>query len=108
VQFALVIVRQGSQNTVSLRGDVQGNAAAVGRVVLAMDQPGFFTALAEFDDSVMPQAEPLGYVGDRRLRAVGSSGDVEQELMLLGVETGVRGTGFAEVEKLPQGVAELG
>jgi hypothetical protein len=103
-----VIVRQGSQDSVSLRGDVESDTAAVGGVVLAMDQPDFFTALAEFDDCVMPQAEPFRSVGDRRLRAVGSSGDVEQELVLLGMETSVCGTGFAEMEKLPQGVAELG
>jgi hypothetical protein len=33
---------------------------------------------------------------------------VEQELVLLGMETGIFGTAFAEMEKLAEGVAELG
>jgi hypothetical protein len=73
-----------------------------------MDEPGLFAALAEFNDAVMAQAEPLGYVGDCGLLAVGGSGDVEQELMLLGMEAGVGGAAFAEVEELAEGVAELG
>jgi hypothetical protein len=108
VQLALVIVRQGSQDSVALRGDVQGDAAAIRCVVLAVDQPSFFTALAEFDDSVMSQAQAFRYVRYRRLRAVRSSSDVEQELVLLRVKARVCGTGFAEMEKLSQGVAELG
>ena len=33
---------------------------------------------------------------------------MEQELVLLGMETGICGTAFAEIEKLTEGVAELG
>jgi hypothetical protein len=55
-QFTLVVIGQGSQQAMALRRDVQDNAAAIGGVVPAMDQPGFFTALAEFDDAVMAQA----------------------------------------------------
>jgi hypothetical protein len=33
---------------------------------------------------------------------------VQQELVLLGMETGICGTAFAEMEKLTEGVAELG
>jgi hypothetical protein len=73
-----------------------------------MDEPGFFAALAEFDDAVMAEAQPLGYIRYRRLFGVGCSGDVEQELVLLGMEAGVGGAAFAEVEKLAEGVAELG
>jgi hypothetical protein len=33
---------------------------------------------------------------------------VQQELVLLGMETGICGTALAEMEKLAEGVAELG
>jgi hypothetical protein len=33
---------------------------------------------------------------------------VQQELVLLGMETGIGGTAFAEMEKLAEGVAEVG
>src|ERR1700693_3989160 len=62
VQLALVIFRQGPQDSVALRRNVQGDTAAVGGVVFAMDKPRFFTALAEFDDSVMSQAQAFRYV----------------------------------------------
>jgi hypothetical protein len=55
VQFTLMVIGQGLQHAMALRRNLQDNAAAIGGVVPAMDQPGFFTALAEFDDAVMAQ-----------------------------------------------------
>jgi hypothetical protein len=55
VQFTLMVIGQGSQQAMTLRRNLQDNAAAIGGAGLAMDQPGFFTALAEFDDAVMAQ-----------------------------------------------------
>jgi hypothetical protein len=55
VQFTLVVIGQGSQHAMALRRNLQDNAAAIGGVGLAMEQPCFFTALAEFDDAVMAQ-----------------------------------------------------
>ena len=89
-------------------GDLQGDAAAILSVVVTANQAGFFTALAEFDDGMVPEAEPFGYVRYGRLREVGGSGDVEQELVLLGMKAVVSGTGFAEMEELTEGVSELG
>jgi hypothetical protein len=88
--------------------DLQDDAAAVGGVLLAADQAGFFAALAEFDDAVMAKAQPFGYVGHGCFGVVWGSGYVEQELVLLGVETGFGGTALAELEELAEGVAELG
>jgi hypothetical protein len=51
-----MILREGPQDSLACQGDVQDDAAAIGGVVLAMDQPCFLTAFAEFDDGVM--AEP--------------------------------------------------
>jgi len=88
--------------------DLKDDTAAIGFVLLALDQPRLLAALAEFDDAVMAQPEPLGYVRYGCFDAVRGSGDVQQELVLLGMEACFGGAGLAEMEKLAQGVAELG
>lgn len=55
----------------------------------------------------MAQAEAFGEVGDGRFCAVGGSGDVEQELVLLGLKAGLGGAEFAEVKELAECVAEF-
>jgi hypothetical protein len=91
----------------ALRRDLQDDAAAIGGVVFAMDETGLFAALAELDDAVVAQSQPLRHVRYGRLHAIWRSGDVEQKLVLLGMEAGVGGTLFAELEKLAQGVTKL-
>jgi len=55
----------------------------------------------------MSQPQPLRCIGDRRLRSVWGSGEVQHKLMLLRVQARVRGAQFAEVEKLAQRIAKF-
>jgi hypothetical protein len=108
VQLALVVFGECSQDAVAYCGDVQGDTTAIGGVLPAKDQPCFFTSLAEFDDAVMAKAQSFGDVGDGGFNAVGRSGYVQKELMLLGMETGFGRAALAEMKELSQGIAKLG
>ena len=88
--------------------ELQQDAAAVGWVVDTGEQASLFAALGELDDAVMAQAEADGGVGDGGCDAVGGSGDLQQELMLLGGEIALGGGGLAELQEGAELVAELG
>jgi hypothetical protein len=76
------------------------------RCAAAQDEAGFLAAVDELDDAVVAQGEALREEGDGgRLRG---TGDLEQELMLLGGETDVGRGLLAEVEEAAEGVAEVG
>jgi len=76
--------------------------------VCATDQACFLASFAEFNHAMVSQTQSLRSIRYRRFNIVRSTGDVQQELMLLGMETSVYGASFAEVEELPKRIAELG
>jgi hypothetical protein len=55
----------------------------------------------------MAQAKPVGDVGDGGFHAVGGPGNLEQKLMLLGLQAGLSGGLFAEVQEAAESVAEF-
>jgi hypothetical protein len=56
----------------------------------------------------MAEAEAFGDPGDGGFYAVGRSGDLQHELMLLGMQGGLGSGLLAEVEELAESVAEFG
>jgi hypothetical protein len=107
-QFALVIGREDAQHALALRRQREPHAAAIRGVMRALQQARFFASIAEFDNAVVAQAQPLGCVRDGGFHALGSSGNLQQKLMLLGLEAGLLGALLAKQQKLAKRVAEVG
>ncbi len=107
VQFTLVVFRQCSKHPLTLCGKEQHDTAAIGGVVRATNQTCFLASFAEFDDAIVSQAQSLRHIGYRRFDIVRSACDVQQELMLLRLQTGFYGASFAEVEELAKRIAKL-
>lgn len=84
------------QHPMAFRRELQYDPASIRCVVLSAKQAGLFTSLAEFDDAVVPQAESLGGVGDGGFDSVRSSRDLQQQLVLLGVQTSLFGALLAK------------
>ena len=87
------------QGALALVGEAKQYASSVGGVVRSVDQLGQLTAVREFNDGVMPKAHRLGYVAYRYLSAVRSTGNLEQQLVLLWLETGSIGSLLAKQEE---------
>jgi hypothetical protein len=76
--------------------------------MFAAYQACLFAAFAEFDDSMVPQAQSLRGVRDGCLRSLRRPGEMQQELVLLRMQACIHSALFAEVEKLSECIAELG
>ena len=107
-EFARVVVGEVLENLAAFAGDGEDDAAAVVGVFGAEQKAFGYGAVDELDDGVVPEAEALGGVGDGGERAGGRSGDLEQELMLLGVKIDFVCGLLAEVGEGAEVVAELG
>jgi hypothetical protein len=108
VKFGGVVVGEVIEDAAADGSELQQDAAAVSGVVDAGEQASLFAALGELDDAVMAKAEADGGVGDGGGDAVGGSGDLQQELMLLGWEIALGGGCLAELQEGAELVAELG
>jgi hypothetical protein len=108
MQLALVVGGESPQHPMALRRELQYDSAPIRCVVLSAKQAGLFTSLAELNHAVVPQAEPFGGVGDRGFGAVGRSGDLQQQLVLLGVQACLFGALLAKQQKLPERIAKRG
>src|SRR5580698_2427768 len=102
-----MVFREGSQDPVPLGGNFELDAPPIIEILIAMDQSRVLTALAEFDHGVVPQPQPLCCIGHRCLYFIRSSGELQEQLVLLRVQAGLRGTAFAELEELTEFIAEL-
>ncbi len=67
-----------------------------------------FAPLAEFDNAVVAEAHHLGDVADGHRSAVRRTGDLQQKLMLLGLQPGGRGGLLAELQEAPNLITEFG
>jgi hypothetical protein len=101
MQFALMIFRQDSQHPVALCCHSQLDAPAIIQILIALDQSRLLAALAQFDNGVMPQPQPLCGVGHSCLHFIRGPCELQQQLVLLRVETRIHSTPFAELEELP-------
>jgi uncharacterized caspase-like protein len=92
----------------SCRCELQKNTPTVGPSLLARDQTRGLTSIAELDHGVMAQAKTPSRIADRRRHFVGGSSDLEEELMLLRLETALLRRCLAEVKKQAELMAKFG
>jgi len=107
IQLASVGIGETRECLLSSCGEPENDETMVGIGLQALDEASLGAALAEFNDAVMAEAETLGNPGDGGLDALRGSGDLEHELMLLGLKVGLKSGLFAEIEELTKGIAEF-
>jgi hypothetical protein len=107
-QLARVVFREGLEDFAALFGNGEDDAATVCGVFGAEEEAFGDGAVDELDDGVVAEAEALGCVCDGGERAAGCSSDLQQKLMLLGMEVDFVGGLLAEVSEDAEVVAELG
>ena len=88
-------------------GELKNYVAMVGVGLQALDEAGLGTALAELHDAVVAESKAVGDIGDGGVHAIGCTGDLQQELVLLGLKAGLRSGLFAEGEEFTERVAEF-
>jgi hypothetical protein len=67
--------------------------------MFAHDQARLLASIHELNDAVVAETKALSRITDRRGYFMGCSRDLEQELMLLGLESAVLRRGLTKVEK---------
>jgi len=82
VKFFEVSGRQAREPLFPRGGQMQEDAATVVRVVEPLDQTGFRQTVDEFDGAVMPDAQPLGKIADRRGIVYGKAFDRQERLVV--------------------------
>jgi len=108
VQLTGVVAGEIFEETASFRSEPNDDAAAIDGVVRAPDQPGFFAADTELDHAVMAKTEALSYISNGWGYAFRRSGNLQKQLMLLGMKANLYRSLFAELQKAAQGIAEIG
>ncbi len=99
VELPLVVLGKNAKHPVALRGHLELDAPAIVQVLIAMDEPRFFTALAQFDNGVVSKPQLLRGVGHGCLHFIRSSRELQQQLVLLRVEACLGGTTFTKLEE---------
>jgi hypothetical protein len=107
-QLAAVVRRQLVQHTRALGGDAEQDAAGVVLIAGSLQKAFLLGTICQLDYAVVPQAEALGCIGNGGDGAGGRSGDLEQELMLLRLETGVVGGLLTELHEGAKAIAKFG
>jgi hypothetical protein len=80
----------------------------VGPSLFAHYQTRGLASIAELDNGVMAQTKALSCIADRCSHFVGDSGDLEEKLMLLRLETAILRRRLTEVEKQAELMAKFG
>jgi hypothetical protein len=101
-------LRELSELFLTLRREFQYHPPAVVLVGSPSNETGQLAPFAEFDSGMVSKSHHLGDVGDRNQSAVGCPGDLEEKLMLLGLESGCGGGLLAELEESADLVPEFG
>jgi hypothetical protein len=102
-----VVVGEGVQDRTALFCDGEEDAAAVERVFAAGEEAFGDGAVGELDYGVVAEAEALGGVGDGEDCVCGGAGDLQEELVLLGMQIDLLGGLLAEVEEGSELVAKV-
>ncbi len=76
VQLTGMIERESLQQVLPLTRDFEDYAPCVGIDVLARKEPSLLTALAEFHHAIVPKAQAVGCIADRRCDSVWRAGDL--------------------------------
>ncbi|HEY6845305.1 MAG TPA: hypothetical protein VI320_03735 [Terracidiphilus sp.] len=107
VEFTGVVFGQGIKDLLPFGSEFQYHPAPVVCILLPRYQSSFFASFAEFDNGIVAQAEPLCDITDRCQYSIWNTGDLEQQLMLLWLETGPGRRLLAELKKNSQLVPEV-
>ncbi len=99
VEFARMFAGETGEDFPAFWGEVQKRAPAVLSVGLAHQEILADGAIHQLNGAVVAQAEPFGRVGDGDGGALRDTGDLEKELVLLGVQADLDGGRFAELDK---------
>jgi len=99
---------QITQQLFSLGSQVDGDLPAVDSVTLPLHQPVGDGAVNQFHGAVVADLQPLCQCADAGLDPLGKSANGEQQLVLLGIDTGGAGGLLAEREELPDLVPKFG
>lgn len=107
-ELARVLSGKLGQDAISLAGDVEDCAAAVGGIFGAFQQVFAHAAVHQLDGAVMPEAQALGRIGDGDGSVFRRAGHLEEQLVLLRLEARFHGGLLAEEEEAAQLEAEIG
>jgi hypothetical protein len=102
-----MVFGKNAKHPVTLRGHLQLDAPAIVQVLIAMDESRFFTPLAQFDNGMVSKPQPLRGIGHGCLHFIRSSCELQQQLVLLRVETCLGGATFAKLEESTELIPEL-
>jgi hypothetical protein len=107
VQFSRMFTRQLLQNLSPFAREAQNGSAFVFLIRSSLDQIFPLRPVDQFDGAVVLEAEPAGGIGDCHRRSLGSSSNLQQQLMLLRLQTCFLCSTFAELQKAPQLVPKI-
>jgi hypothetical protein len=107
-EFAAVMSCQLVEQTRPFCGDAEQDAAGIVSVAGSLEQALFLRAVCELDYAVVPQAEALGRIGDGGDCVGRRSGNLQQQLMLLRLETRVVSGLFTELYEGAKAIAKFG
>ena len=106
-QFIRVIGCQAVKEAMAFRRHFENRAPLVAGIRGARQQPFALRPIDQLNSAVVLQAKPLGRVRDGDRLAVACAGDLQEELMLLGLEAGFERDAFAEVDKAAELIAKF-
>ena len=83
-------------------------AAEVSRILVTCQQTGILATVGQFYHAVVTQTKPLGKICHGKNSVLWRAGNLQQELMLLGLQVRLGGGLFTEMQKAAQFVTKLG
>ena len=103
LKLGAVQVRELLQQDLAGGSDLEEHSAPIARIWLAAHQAARGGAVNELNGAVVADVEPCRQIANGgRVRGLRQAGDSEQELVLLGLETGPARGGLAEVQESSQ------
>jgi len=108
MQFACMRLREPLQHAPPFTRQTQKGAATVFGIRGSLQQALTLRAIHQLYRAVVLQGEAAGHISDGHVRRPGSARNLQQELMLLRLQSRLQRRGLAEVQKTPQLVAEVG
>jgi hypothetical protein len=108
VQLTRVVTGQPAQKLPALVRDMQNGPAFVAGVGLARQKALAYRAVNEFDRAVVLQSKAFGGIRDGHGCPLGCAGHLEEELVLLGLQSYLKSSAFAEKQESAQFVSKVG
>jgi hypothetical protein len=107
-QLAAVVRGELVKQTRAFGGDAQQDAAGILLVAGALQQALLLRSVCQLDYAVVSQAKALGRVGNGGDCIGRRSGNLQQQLMLLRLKSGIVGGLLAELHESAKAIAKFG